>query len=523
MATEAEKAKAEKLNKDYQAALARGDQAAAGRLEEEITALARKGTTPADKAAKKAADVSDGQYGISTQDEVKAVQEAQATGDFQLLDALKQRLGSIADIPTWLPGYLNRAVTAEDVPKLRQAWEAMTGEQLASDDEVLAKLNSPNELTTIVASTAFSNNEALELVFDLGPGFANQQARMKLEEADALRASNPRVAAQLRLLVPAATKSDVHPALLAAAADLEPKSLFSNEVVMDKANQRAMEKADGQNYRPSDIRSRGFFRVASELAMYKTSLGDDTLALIATVDPELAGRVKNNPRSLTAEQRTKLGTILAKAKWDPDLLAKQGLFIDTEKLAFIQSIATDADGKTPVEVTLPDQAAVKQSVQTLFRAWFQREPDEREVVSFTDSINSAVVSKATADHQAALDVYNPLNPSTHGGQPLVVTKEQVDPQARMEDMARAMPEYQKLFGQKSGNLSEEQYAQQHSGAAQRLFGLEGAGQSEAIRAGMEQGSTQTTMGALAGSHEATQNSTFQERMARVAQAIATMT
>ncbi|HYF45819.1 MAG TPA: hypothetical protein VD926_06375 [Acidimicrobiales bacterium] len=180
------------------------------------------------------------------------------------------------------------------------------------------------------------------------------------------------------------------------------------------------------------------------------------------------------------------------------------------------------------EITLPDPAQVDESTRSLFRAWFQRDPSPGELASFRGAVEGAVRA-SYGDVGAGVpggegNYLQGIDPVDATEQPGTTFRTAVDPNQVLLDRARSTAEYGQLFGRKPGNMSEEEWAQQFQRGAQTLLGAQGTGAADAIRAGMQTGDFQTTLGAVQGSKSLTeQNSTWQERLAIAAQAIARMT
>ena len=157
---------------------------------------------------------------------------------------------------------------------------------------------------------------------------------------------------------------------------------------------------------------------------------------------------------------------------------------------------------------LPSEEDVKNSLTTLFRSWFRREPSDGEVAGVKKMLDGVIIHEA---NQAA-------NAQAYGG-----SYEETDKEALILDYIRKSPEYQKLFAGKSEGQTEEEYANMFEQGATELFGQEMAQNDQAIRAGMLESREQTTLGYLAGTKAANESSTFQERLSKAAQIVAELT
>lgn len=157
---------------------------------------------------------------------------------------------------------------------------------------------------------------------------------------------------------------------------------------------------------------------------------------------------------------------------------------------------------------LPSEEDVKNSLTTLFRSWFRREPTDGEVAGVKKMLDGVIIHEA---NQAA-------HAQAYGGQ-----YEETDKEALILDHIRKSPEYQKLFAGKAGGQTEEEYSNMFEQSAQELFGREMAQNDEAVRAGMMESREQTTLGYLAGTQAANESSSFQERLSNAARIVAELT
>lgn len=275
---------------------------------------------------------------------------------------------------------------------------------------------------------------------------------------------------------------------------------------------RFREVESGLREKAARIQSRD--RIASKLQTLQTKYGDWSLAYLAIHDPELADAIYNQGGP-TREQAARAQELFFKGKWDPQTLASMGFFIDPTKYAAILD-AEQYEGRRRAaaapDVKLPNRDRLEEGVRSLWRSWFQRDPNQGELDSFVSSIYGMVRSAAVAGSAG-----NPFKGEEF--QPGRVTEQEIDPQATLLAQARQTDDYRRLFAQMREGLTEEEYVAQFRAAAGALLGAEEAG-GDAIRAGMESGSLQTTVGHIAGTREyLEQNSTLRQRIARAAQMI----
>ena len=91
------------------------------------------------------------------------------------------------------------------------------------------------------------------------------------------------------------------------------------------------------------------------------------------------------------------------------------------------------------------------------------------------------------------------------------------------DTVKNLPEYARLFGNKQGSESEEQYANKFKQAATNMFGADLGADTGGLQAGMAEGTTATTLGYLSGKTDAADSSKYQETLANAAMIIARLT
>jgi hypothetical protein len=253
---------------------------------------------------------------------------------------------------------------------------------------------------------------------------------------------------------------------------------------------------------------------ARKVAYYEKAFGGPLPAVIAMADEGLAGRMRDGTIGRddllaidTIMQRSNYGQTLAAAKSkDPAATRKQYDAWKNAWAAYYDEQDAASRAAPVVTYSLPDATEVRESMRTIFRAWFQRDPSDMEVNSFKSTLDRAVIDSANQRAQAEVTGGNYSNP---------------DPQSMLSEFVRNSPEYRQLFDNKPGGMSEEDYAGTFRSAGTRFFGDVVA--DDAVRAGMMSGSTQTTIGQMAASKQADQSSSYQERLAQAAEVIASMT
>lgn len=256
---------------------------------------------------------------------------------------------------------------------------------------------------------------------------------------------------------------------------------------------------------------------ANRLAVYEKQYGGPLPAIIAMVDEGLAARMRDGT-IVGADDLFRIDEIMQQSRYGPGMGEKFSKDNPTTRKQYMawtsawqtyldeQSGGGRASEQPVVTYSLPDANEVRESMRTIFRAWFQRDPSDMEVNGFKSTLDRAVIDSANQQAQAEVNGGNYTTP---------------DAESMLSDFVRNSPEYRQLFANKPGGMSEEQYAGSFRSAGTDFFG--DIVDDEAVRAGMMSGSTQTTMGRLAASKKSEQSSSYQERLARAAEVIASMT
>lgn len=269
---------------------------------------------------------------------------------------------------------------------------------------------------------------------------------------------------------------------------------------------------------------RSLNRLTEQWKAAQVRYGDPALALIATVDRDLAEAIFENGEA-SAEEAQRVNEIFLRAGVSRENFARMGVYIDEMKWAALTTpgFASGGGGGNTATVTLPDRESVRQSMKSMWNSWFGRDPSEDEVASFASSIEGAMRAEGARKlgqlpSARRINVFKGETPPDP--QNVLITAADVDADARQRRLAQSLPEYRRLFGKKDSGLTEEEYMAQFEMAASSLFGSSYAAKWSEKSAGMETGNVQTTMGQLAGSSAALDNSTFRQRMARAASVFA---
>lgn len=228
-------------------------------------------------------------------------------------------------------------------------------------------------------------------------------------------------------------------------------------------------------------------RYRSKLAGYGQS--NPMAALVSLHDEALAERMVST--GITDDEIFTVQRLLKGV--DPQQL---GLVGDDIR-RYTESYKKSQGGGSGREIVLPDRNKIAEGFRELYRSWFKVDPAQEEL--------EALINDVTAQYVGAQQ----SNTSPDLASSMVARTRQTDL-------------YQRLFANKTAGATEEQYVGQFEGAARQLLGGEIANPG-AIQAGMETGNIGTTYGAVAGSKQAFENSTFRERLANAAQLISRMT
>lgn len=427
-----------------------------------------------------------------------AVDKAAATKGTSAAEELAKKYGNLnlaKQTPAWVTQLLGQVPTSDDLEKIRLAYNSMVigDRDLKDDNDVLAMMASGDQGKIYFAtSMAFAGQPQNAIEVDLGSGYNGRKVSVSSQEATAIQKQWPDAAPKFNMIAGISSLHDLPRALLAAASQAH--KLLGVGSYVDPIGQTL-----------------GDYELARNLKEGIATYGDYTLALVATVNRGIAEKIRAGV-NLEANEQQIVRQLFLDANYSKETMANAGLAIDPLKFDYV---ATQSGGGAGTTVKLPNQDEVKQSLDTLFRAWFQHAPSEEDLKQFAGKVNAA---STAAQHAGTAG--NPFQ-VTQGG--TTVVEDPGTLQSQAVAYARDNPEYGKLFGKKPANLDETGYVQQMSNAAQRTFGDEGAGQADAIRAGLTSGRSQTTVGYLAGEKQAFENSSFMERMANAAEVVSRMT
>lgn len=294
----------------------------------------------------------------------------------------------------------------------------------------------------------------------------------------------------------------------------------------------------------SAIRTVQLGQIAEEYERAYSTYQDGTLAYIsATGRDDLAQQLYNDPWSMSIEDRNALNQVLN--GFDPESAGAAGMAVNTPNYNFISSIANwggggdGSDGASASAfITLPDADQLEEQImRPLFQGLLLRDPTDAELKAYSDSIRSLTAAKQRAEIAVrnplrggtAADRFNPLTgprgfeDGADGGGLRVGQGDDISPQGKALEAIRSSAEYQQLYANRRSGESEEAYQNRIGGGASRLFS--GAGGDVAIgdlREGLMTGDAQTTTGRTF-FRDQSENSAFQERMARLGERMRSLT
>ena len=262
------------------------------------------------------------------------------------------------------------------------------------------------------------------------------------------------------------------------------------------------------------LRSVQMERMSENLNEAEQKYGDWTLAFISAGGrDDLAQKLWNDPWSLTPEERNTLGQMITEGRWSPQDAAAAGLFVNPEKFSFIMGLATGeaGGGGGGQTITVPDHAGLQESYRDIFRGLMLRDPTDEELSAYSSSIQSITAARFRSETRSRNSLRNDPAPDVDR------IVESVDPQGRALQGIRNSAEYQRLYERRRPGESEQDYQQRIAAPSTRLFsGTGGDVATGDIREGMLSGDAGTTTGrTFFGTGSAGDNSSFEERMARL--------
>lgn len=248
--------------------------------------------------------------------------------------------------------------------------------------------------------------------------------------------------------------------------------------------------------------------------------GDPTFAYLFTQDPALAARLFSTGGDIAKVDNRDLlaaNQVLAKGGWDVKKLAAQGyaagngledflnsMYQKSQKIAQDQKDAeAERRANLPPTRTFTDPAAIKETARSLWQTLFLADPSDKLLNSMAAEIHNMEASAPISDQLT----------QTNG--------QDVNIQARLQEMARNTDLYKSLYGKKQAGQTEQDYMGQFQGGVADILGHQT--DNESVKAGMMSGQYNTAVQDAAVTGLATNNSTFLGRLAQAAQAVAAYT
>lgn len=246
------------------------------------------------------------------------------------------------------------------------------------------------------------------------------------------------------------------------------------------------------------------FNVQATLKKYNEGLErynhNPTLAFLYALDEGLAERIAQSggdPAKLTGSDNARAMELLQRGglvnrgntPW-AQIGGARDDFVLAQLSDYFRSYGPDAGEEKPKR-QLPDPVAIAQNFRDLYRSLMFAEPSQQLIEAFMDDLNRTLAT--------------------------VPIEQTIDATARMQEFIRSTPGYRELY-QHRGGLGEGEYQNIFRAGVSSILGADA--NEEAILAGMRTGEYQTSVGAAAMSKQAQDNSTWQGRLARVAEVVA---
>lgn len=236
----------------------------------------------------------------------------------------------------------------------------------------------------------------------------------------------------------------------------------------------------------------------------------ELMAVIHSLNPDLARQLYEDPYAVTAEQILELEERLG--GWEN----VAGLPGAASQVAWLRDHATNT-GSQRVQV---NKDGAREAARQLAAAWNLPNLTDAQLDSLVASYSSTF---ASAYRSALVNPFNIKRANANASsRDSVSTVNAPDAQSFMTERLRQMPGYRDLFGNKPDGESEMEYVQRFQSLADSLLGAE-FDSTEFVRAGQRQNETEAVGQSALVSGQAFESSTFQGRMARLAEAFRRMT
>jgi len=228
--------------------------------------------------------------------------------------------------------------------------------------------------------------------------------------------------------------------------------------------------------------------------------GDRVTAAVYVQNPELAHKMFTDPWSMNREE-------LQEAI---DALGDQDVPGGKEQMDWLRARRDGQLDMSAGQGESRDTDAAREAARTLAAEWNMTSLPN----SVLDAIAGGWLGNARGAVQASLP--NPFNPDLSIPQGGGVEDRALDLETFVRNHLRSLPEYQELFGNMTEGEDEDDYAGRFQSQASGLLGNVATG--EAARAGMRTGDIDTVGQQAISSGSALKSSTFQERLAVLADA-----
>lgn len=479
------------------------------------------GNGTVDPSEQKAIDAAKAAYSKDIQDGTNV---SKAEADKMAEDAAQSTGSQNVLWPDWLRGMAGGSITPEQMTSLLEHWnELHPNDQVADATQLMQRMAAQTLDANIVAQDVLLGTDPdFNYVVRLADGSTTTVQRSQFETLQAMTGGDfdaaevnrlVRLADEVGMSHVVGTGPDGQPQ---KAVDYAPAVLLANalgvtNLAIDKTPRKNAVGRDQQGPDAGLPTSRqeqyvsDIYKLRNAMVAYQYNSaiynGNVGLAYLGVMDSALASRVASTPwDQLSLQDRQQANRLFVQGgvvkgdtstEWGAAGVTGGDQLIDTGTVQNGGRSRSGGGGGGGYSRTMPDPVAVKQAARDMFKSLFMAEPDEAQLQQFVQIVQSQISSA-------------PGNQS-------------VDASARLRDILENNALYKEFYG-KSGGLSDSEYQSQFRSAGQEMLGAEAADPA-AIQGGMRTGNYQTTIGQVAGSKKAWNNSTFLGRLAQAAQVI----
>lgn len=276
------------------------------------------------------------------------------------------------------------------------------------------------------------------------------------------------------------------------------KPVQTGSYVVDQAIAAPVRAAQAITARELEMLRKRGLQFKEGLAIYGQN---DALAYLHAISPTVASSMANTPvgKPVNPALAKRASQLFLNSGFDQQQLQSMGYFsLGINDYFDYQSANAAASAPSGPVRQVPDSDAIRQNAKDLWVQLYASEPTDAQLDKIVSATTSAIMS---ADIDSSDGMVQDVNAN-----------------AQIRKQVEGAPEYQDLYGNKPGGMSESEYQQQFRAGAGSILGNQAADPS-AIRSGMRTGQYQTSVGAAAVSSQALDNSTWLGRLAGAAQVL----